>query len=135
MTFKDINGRAKVVKAAWKYKADWDKPCRSKFQKRVKDLLRELWEHDMVYEEFPVAGTRLTIDIYNASRKIAVESQGSAHTSFNKHFHNNSKQNFLHQIKRDFHKVQFCEINNIRLVEIFENEKLDRNLLERLELT
>jgi len=63
-----------------------------------------------------------------------VETQGRAHTSFNKHFHNNSKQNFLHQIKRDFHKVQFCEINNIRLVEIFEGEKLDRALLERLEL-
>ena len=134
MTFKDVNGRSKVVKAAWKYRVDWDRTCRSKLKKRVKDLLKECWEYDLVYEEFPVAGTRLTIDIYNASRKIAVETQGRAHTSFNKHFHNNSKQNFLHQIKRDFHKVQFCEINNIRLVEIFEGEKLDRALLERLEL-
>lgn len=134
MTFKDIKGRKKVIKTAWKYRVDWDKSCRSKIQKRVKDLLKPYWETEMVYEEFPVAGTRLTLDFYNASRKIAVEVQGNQHNTFSKHFHNNSRQNFLRQINRDINKYNYCEINNIKLVEIFENDVLDDGLLERLEL-
>lgn len=134
MTFKDTRGRKKVVKAAWRYRVDWDKPCRSKIQKKVKDFLREFWEADLVYEEFPVVGTRLTIDLYNASKKIAIEVQGLQHTQFNKHFHSNSRQKFLHQIHRDGIKYDFCKINNISLIEIFENEEIDRALLERLKL-
>lgn len=134
MTFKDIKGRKKVIKTAWKYKANWDKPCRSKIQKRVKDLLRPHWEVEMVYEEFPVAGTKLTLDFYNASRKIAVEVQGNQHNTFSKHFHNNSRQNFLRQIKRDINKHDYCEINNIRLVEIFEDDLLGEDLLIKLDL-
>ncbi len=128
MTFKDIKGRKKVIKTAWKYRIDWEKKSRSKFQKRVKDWLRNYWESDMVYEEFPVAGTRMTLDFYNASKKIAIEVQGEAHFQYSPFFHNGSRQKFLGQMKRDIGKVEYCEINNIHLIEIYPDTELTEGI-------
>lgn len=128
MTFKDIKGRKKVVKSAWRYRVDWDKKSRSKFQKRIKDWLRIFWEGEMVYEEFPVVGTKMTLDFYNASKKIAIEVQGEAHFQYSPFFHNGSRQKFLGQIKRDMGKVEYCELNNIQLIEIYPDTELTENI-------
>ena len=134
MTFKDRTGKPKTVKQAWRYRVDWDKKCRSKIQKKVKDLVRQYWEHDLVYEEFPVVGTRMTLDLYNASKKIAIEVQGKQHREMSKFFHNNSRQIFLAQWKRDSDKSDYCISNGIRLVEIYEDEKLTQEYLDSLNL-
>ena len=128
MKFKDNNGREKVIKAAWKYRVNWEKKCRSKFQKRIKDWLRNYWEKDMLYEEFPVVGTKMTLDFYNASKKIAVEVQGEAHFQYSSFFHNGSRQKFLGQMKRDMDKVKYCKLNNIQLIEIYPDTVLDESL-------
>jgi len=65
MKFIDSYGRERNLKNAKKYLINWDKPSRSKFQTRVKDFLRSYWQHDVVFEEFRVVGTRLTLDFYN----------------------------------------------------------------------
>lgn len=134
MIFLSTAGRSTKLKNSTKYLIKWDKKCRSKIQKRVKDLLNQYWFADIVFEEMPVIGTRLTIDFYNANKKIAVEVDGNQHYKFNKFFHGNSRQNFLSQLQRDDKKEYFCEINNIKLVRILETDKLDEDLLKKLEL-
>ena len=116
MKFIDSYGRERNLKNAKKYLIHWDKPSRSKFQTRVKDFLRSYWQHDVVFEEFRVVGTRLTLDFYNANKKIAVEVQGAQHTKYVKFFHKN-KFKYSDQLKRDEKKFQFCEANKIKLAE------------------
>ena len=101
---------------------DWDKPCRSKVQFKTKQFLKKFWENQVVYEEFPVYGTKMKVDILNATKKIAVEVQGNQHVSFNKFFHNNSRLKYLESIKRDAQKAQWLEKNGYTLVEIHEKE-------------
>ena len=134
MIFLSCNGRKIKVRNAIQHLIKWDGPCRSKIQERVKALLRPYWFADIVFEEFPVIGTRLTIDFYNSNKKIALEVDGSQHYKFNKFFHNNSRQKFLGQIQRDEKKELFCEINNIRLVRILDIDNLTPMLLKKLDL-
>ena len=70
MKFIDQYGKERNLKNAKKYLIDWDKPSRSKFQTNVKKFLRTYWENDIVFEEFRVVGSRLTLDFYNANMPI-----------------------------------------------------------------
>jgi|TARA_R110002020_G_scaffold89952_1_gene219438 very-short-patch-repair endonuclease len=124
MIFLCTNGRKKKISNSVKYLIDWDADCRSGIQKTVKNVLHDNWFADVVFEEFPVAGTRLTFDFFNATRNIAIEVDGNQHYKYNKFFHSNSRQNFLSQLKRDEKKEYFCEINNISLLRILESEIL-----------
>jgi hypothetical protein len=84
----------------------------------------------VVFEEFPVAGTKMTLDFYNASQKIAVEVQGGQHLKYTPYFHGKAKSNFLGQIRRDNDKQKFCELNNISLVEVYPDDKLSADLFK-----
>ena len=87
MEFKTIHGGVKRVKNVKKRIIDWSSPSKSKRQREVKKFLKKYWQNHVVFEEFPVAGTRLCIDFYNANKRIAIEVQGSQHTKYNKFFH------------------------------------------------
>ena len=75
-----------------------------------------------MYEEFPVYGSRMTVDILNATKKLAVEVQGKQHGEFNKFFHDNSRLKYLEGIKRDIKKAEWLENNGFILLEIEEDE-------------
>ena len=137
MIFLCINGRKRKVRNSIKYLVDWEAECKSGLQKTVKDLLCDHWFADVVFEEFPVAGTRLSFDFFNATKNIAIEVDGNQHYKYNKFFHSNSRQNFLSQLKRDEKKEYFCEINNINLLRVLESEILegafpDKSFLNRI---
>jgi len=117
MRFKTITGKEKFQHIE-KYRIKWDKPSLSKFQFGVKQFLKPYWKQQVCYEEMPVAGTRLRIDIYNASKRIAIECDGKQHDEYNKFFHKKNKWNYFFQIKRDYKKYHWCEINNIKLIQI-----------------
>jgi very-short-patch-repair endonuclease len=134
MIFLTTTGREQKLKKSSKYLVDWDKKCRSKIQKKVKDLLYPHWVADIVFEEMPVLGTRMTLDFYNANLKMAIEVDGNQHYQYNKFFHSNSRQNFLAQLQRDEKKEYFCEINQIRLVRILEKDTIDERLLKKLDI-
>ena len=101
---------------------NWDKKSRSKIQFKVKQFLRSYWQNHVVYEEFPVYGTRMKVDILNATKKIAVEVNGRQHSSFNSFFHNNSRNKYLASIKRDVQKREWLEKNWFTVIEIEEDE-------------
>ena len=129
MKFVDAQGKKRNLKNAKKYLIDWDKPSRSKFQTKVKEFLRPFWEHDIVFEEFRVVGTRLSLDFYNANKKIAIEVQGAQHTKYVKFFHKNMCK-YSDQLKRDEKKLQFCKVNQIKLAEVYPQDKITASLFD-----
>lgn len=120
MRLKTVSGYS-VYHNVSRFRIDWDKSSRSKIQFKIKQLLRPYWERQIVYEEFPVYGSRLKVDIFNATKKIAVEIQGDQHEKFNKFFHG-SRLNYFLSYKNDSIKRKWLEDNGYQLGEIYEKE-------------
>ena len=131
MKFQTLYGKEKPLRNPHKYKIKWNGKSRSKFQRTVKTFLYPYWRYDAVFEEFRVLGTQLTLDFYNHTRKIAIEVQGAQHLEFVKHFHK-TRANFLRQIRRDDKKMDFCNINDIELLQIYPDDKLSQEYFENL---
>ena len=83
MRLYNIRGKLQS-KSVTKYLVDWDKKSRSKLQFNTKQFFKQYWENHIVYEEFPVYGSRMKVDFINATKKIAVEVNGQQHDEFNK---------------------------------------------------
>jgi hypothetical protein len=134
MVFKTLFGSTKKVKAARKYLVDWESKSKSKIQRSVKKYLKKYWVLDIVFEEFPLVGSRMTFDFYNATKNIVIEVQGKQHTKFIPFMHANSKINYLKQLKRDEDKIKFCNLNDIVLLEYFDQENKLSDLDKMLDL-
>ena len=117
MKLTDVNGREKY-KNCNAYKINWNLKSRSKYQKSVKDFLFTYWQAHVVYEEFPVFGSRMSLDFFNLNKKIAIEVQGEGHTKYSPFFHGNPS-GYQRQHARDLAKEKFCENNDISYLEIF----------------
>jgi len=130
MIFKTLVGSTKRVKKPKNYMVKWKKPSRSKMQFGVKEFVKNYWFNDVVFEEFPIVGTRMSLDLYNANKNIAIEVQGAQHLKYTPFFHGKSKTTFLSQIRRDNDKQEFCKLNNIKLVEIYPEDKLSVDLFK-----
>lgn len=129
MKFITLTGRERRVLNLKKYLINWSGKSRSKFQKKVKSLLKKYWHTNIVFEEFPVAGTKMSFDFYNSNKKIAIEVQGQQHNKYVPFFHGNNKMNHLAQLRRDEEKRKFCELNDIKLLEIFPEDNVDDDFL------
>ena len=129
MKFKTLTGSRKSLVKAKKYLIDWDGKSRSKLQYSIKSFLKEFWGNQVVFEEFPIVGTRMTLDFYNANKKIAIEVQGAQHTQYVPFFHGR-RSNFTHQLRRDEKKLQFCQLNAIKLIEIYSKDKVSKEIFE-----
>ena len=130
MRFKTLMGATRTVKKAKKYLIDWDGKSRSKIQYNAKQFLKKYWSNHIVFEEFPVAGSRLSLDFYNANKKIAIEVQGRQHTKYVPFFHGKNKINYINQLRRDQDKLNFCELNDIQLIEIYDGDEVNEKLFE-----
>ena len=132
MRLFNINGKL-VYKNVSSKKIKWNSKSRSKLQKSVKLFLKPYWKNHIVYEEFPVYGTRLSVDILNATKKIAIEVNGRQHSNFVEFFHG-SRNGYLRSIKRDVKKAEWLEKNNFTLLEI-DREDADQLSLEYIQET
>jgi len=112
----NIRGR-QVNKNVSRYLIDWDKKSRSNLQFKVKQFLKPFWEKHIVYEEFPVFGTRMKVDIVNVTKFIAVEVNGQQHGSYNKFFHN-SRYGYFQSISRDVKKEEWLEKNGFEVITV-----------------
>jgi len=131
MKFKTIQGSLKRVPKVRNYLIDWEGKSKSKIQFNTKKFLKDYWENHVVFEEFPVAGTRLSLDFYNATKKIAIEVQGAQHRKYVPFFHGGHKSNYLDQLRRDKQKMEFCSTNEIKLMEVYDGDVIDRSLFEK----
>lgn len=117
MKFKTLTGRFKDINIS-SLLIDWKgDDFGSKFEAEFAVWIYPYWKSDVVVTQLPVAGTRLTIDFFNVSKRIAVENQGRQHQEFVP-FLSGSRAGYLSQIKRDLMKQKWCEVNGITLVEI-----------------
>ena len=132
MKFKTLTGATRNIANAKKYLVKWGGKSRSKIQKSTKDFLKKYWEPHVVFEEFPVAGTKMSLDFYNANKKIAIEVQGAQHKRYTPFFHGNNKYNYINQLKRDQNKQKFCEMNNIKLIEIYSTDELTIDFFKKV---
>jgi len=121
MIFKTLTGSEKRVTRAKKYLIDWNAKSKSNIQFEAKQFLQKYWSNHIVFEEFPVAGSRLNFDFYNANKKVAVEIHGKQHDQYTPFFHKR-RAGFISHIRRDQQKRDFCELNDIILVEIYANK-------------
>ncbi len=110
-----------------KYLLDWNAPqIGSKPQKQVEEFLKLYWLNDYVLKEFRIPGSKLRIDLFNTSKKIAIEISPSSSHSYNPFFHKGNKLNFLASFKRDEKKRNWIEKNNYQYVEL--NDECLNNL-------
>lgn len=132
MKFKDLAGRDRYLNIE-KKRIDWGASSLSKFQKEIKDFLYAYWRNNVVYEEMRVVGTKLRIDFYNATKKIAIECNGAQHNEYNEFFHKGNRYNYLFQMHRDDKKYRWCQINGITLIEIEPKDlPLTENFFEKI---
>ena len=131
MKFITLLGATRSVKKPSKYIIDWDGKSRSKIQRSVKLFLKPFWSHKVVFEEFPMAGSRLSFDLFNASDRIAIEVQGQQHTKYTPFFHGKNKINYIDQLRRDKLKMDFCKKNKINLIEIYFNDIVDKSFFRK----
>lgn len=122
MKFTTLTGRVRTVPKSQKYLIDWCGNSKSIFQKKVKLFLKDYWSYDIVFEEFPVAGTKMSFDFYNSSKKIVVEAHGKQHGEYTPYFHNKNVSNFIDQLRRDSKKEDFCRLNGLEFIEVYDKE-------------
>ena len=100
-----------------------DTKKRSSYHLRARDILRETFKGYSVLEEVKLPGSRnpskksaLFLDFLIPSVMIGVEVHGKQHYEFCSFFHK-TKAGFYGHKRRDAIKKEWCEINEVTLVE------------------
>lgn len=106
-----------VTKNVSRQAIKWNGESKSKLQFQTKQFLKPFWSGFICYEEFPVYGTRLKVDLLNASLRIAIEVNGPQHSEFH-YFHNKNPALYLNSYLFDAQKIKWLNLNKFKYVEI-----------------
>lgn len=98
--------------------------CKSKLQFYTGQKLRQALPFEMILEEFKIPGHLLYVDFFLPHRKIAIEIQGKQHQVYTEFFHK-TKGAFNQAVNRDDQKRQWCELNKIELILIYNEKDLE----------
>ena len=93
---------------------------KSSLHLKARQILKNCYPTLQVLEEVPVPIKRSDnyyIDFYIPMLKTAVEVHGEQHYKFVQFYHNN-QLGFLRSQKRDREKREWCELNNIKYIEL-----------------
>ncbi len=102
----------------WKLERKDAKSNESKFHTLAREVLTQLYTLDTIFEEIELPGSKgLIVDFFLPLRKLAVEVNGQQHYEFNQFFHG-TIQNFWKSKERDRNKRDWCELNEIQLIEL-----------------
>ena len=92
---------------------------KSKLQGETGQLLKGLFPREIILEEFPVPGSRFSVDFFVPSKDLVVEVQGEQHDDYNAHFHGDrNEKKFAKQAESDRTKAHWAELNGFELVEL-----------------
>lgn len=116
MTLYNIKGRL-VKQNVFDYLINWDAKSKSLIQYQTKQFLKPFWSPHICYEEFPVYGSKMRVDILNATLKIAIEVNGPQHDEFH-YFHNGKPYNFVKGVRNDVTKIKWFKKNEFQYVEL-----------------
>jgi len=85
---------------------------------RCRKILNELFSASIILEEVPLPGSdKLRADFVIIPNKIVVEVHGEQHYKFIPFFHG-TKIKFFEGLSRDKKKIEWCNENNIKVVEL-----------------
>lgn len=122
MIVKTLDGKP------YKWKYNNNDRCVSKLQKTAANIILNEFPNIRVYYEVAIKISKtkpsLYIDIYIPCFNLAIEVHGEQHTTINNHFHDNVLD-FFKQQANDSLKKSWCEVNNIPLIYLYQNEKMD----------
>jgi hypothetical protein len=91
---------------------------------RARELLKNCYPTIPILEEVTIPVRRsdvLYVDFYIPMLRTAVEVHGEQHYKFIKFYHHD-RLGFLRSQKRDREKIEWCDINNIKYIELPYNE-------------
>jgi hypothetical protein len=108
----------------------WTPKCRksaqSSYHKKALKLLAELYPTAVILNEVELRVRRgqkkQYLDIFLPLYNIAIEIHGEQHYKYNTHFHG-TILDFIHGLKLDREKVEWCELNSITLIELPYNKQ------------
>jgi|TARA_R110002110_G_scaffold401317_2_gene618131 hypothetical protein len=101
-----------------------DGRARSKYHLKARSLLRQAFPTCQILEEVPIRVRRaetLYLDFFVPLHDLCVEVHGEQHYKFVRFYHK-TKLGFAQARKRDKKKVEWCELNNISVIELPFNE-------------
>lgn len=94
----------------------------SKGQRILGDWIEKTYPAINLLEEFPCWGLEgQRLDFFAPSIKTAWEYHGKQHEEYTEHFHHN-KHGFSRSIKLDNRKEEWCQLNNITLIIVDEED-------------
>lgn len=118
MKVKGLDGRSYT----WNLLNNLESSNPSSLHLEARCILKEEFPFEKILEELTIPSTSLRCDFFIPSKRIMVEVQGSQHYVYN-NFHYNSQFDFIIAGKRDRQKEEFCNLNNIKLVELPYNDR------------
>ena len=124
MKIKGLNGREYNLNLSkYDVKAN-DKRKRSKHHVRARKLIREVYHSYRILEEVKLPGSTsankksvLDLDFFIPHIRKAFEVHGRQHYEHIPFFHK-TKADFILAKARDEDKIEWCELNNIELIEL-----------------
>ncbi len=132
LEFVTLDGE-KYRRVLERYRATTTKKV-SHFQWKWKLFFMRIFPKDFWAEEFPVkplSNRVYRLDLYNFTRKFAVECHGDQHVSVNPHFHGGSQDKFLDALLKDRQKELWCEKNNIELITTYTSTPMDKEFFKK----
>lgn len=95
---------------------------------KAEELIKELFPNLAICSEIAIrvkAGKTLYLDMYLPTLELVVEVHGKQHYEYTPHYHKH-KHRFGRDRLNDDLKKEWCEINNIRYVELAYNESREQ---------
>ena len=120
---KSLDGRESTLKLN-----DSNVESRSSLHQKAILLIRDKYPYIPISEEVPVRINickTLYLDIFIAKFNTAIEIHGEQHFKFIPYFHT-TKYHFYRCQNNDRVKKQWCQLNNIQLIELLYDESIEQ---------
>jgi hypothetical protein len=108
----------------------------SKYHKKAKEIITQIFPFEPIHEEVVLPGSKcrftgsLYADFFLPNQIMIVEVHGEQHYKYLPFFHS-SKLDFMKSQKRDKQKIEWCNLNNIKIVILPYNKESEwKNLLK-----
>jgi hypothetical protein len=98
---------------------------------KVKEVIQKLYPLEILYQEVTLPGTghpSLIADFFLPGLGMLVEVQGRQHQEYVPYFQSH-RLNFIKGQDRDRRKKEWCELNEIDLIELYTDDDWGRKLL------
>jgi hypothetical protein len=124
MEFKQLDGRSYTIYLPSYLVTMQSLENKSYLHQQAYKLLRKVYPLYEICQEIPVRTNEIIyLDLFVPLLMLGLEIQGMQHYKFVPFFHGN-KNEFLKAQQRDKNKKLWCEINNIKLIELRYDESI-----------